>query len=76
MPLYMDIHQHVEGLTADAAAQAHRPTCTRGEKYGVKYLHYWLDLQAGNIFCLIEAPTKDAPSPCSRGTWPPLRRVD
>ena len=23
MPLYMDIHQHVEGLTAEAVAQAH-----------------------------------------------------
>jgi len=60
MPLYMDIHHHVEGLTADAAAQAHQADFALAGKYGVKYLHYWLDLQAGKIFCLIEAPTKDA----------------
>jgi hypothetical protein len=60
MPLFMDIHQHVVGLTADAAANAHQADLKTQEKYGVKYLRYWFDEGTGKIFCLIEAPTKDA----------------
>ena len=29
-------------------------------KYGVKYLRYWLDESTGRIFCLAEAPDKEA----------------
>ncbi len=60
MPLYMDIHAHVEGLTADAVAQAHRADLRTQEKYGVKYLRYWFDEQSGKVFCLVEAPTREA----------------
>lgn len=35
MPLYMDTHQYVEGLTADAAAHAHQADVKMQEKYGV-----------------------------------------
>jgi len=31
-----------------------------GGKYGVKYLRYWLDESKGKIFCLVEAPNKEA----------------
>src|ERR671936_942100 len=60
MPLYMDIHQHVEGLTADAVAQGHEADLRTQEKYGVKYLRYWFDETTGKIFCLVEAPNKEA----------------
>ena len=60
MPLYMDIHQHIEGLTADAVAGAHAADLKTQEKYGVKYLRYWFDEDAGKVFCLIEAPNKEA----------------
>jgi hypothetical protein len=60
MPLFMDIHEHVEGLTADAVAQAHDADLKTQEKYGVKYLRYWFDEQSGKVFCLVDAPTKDA----------------
>ena len=29
-------------------------------KYGVKYLRYWLEESSGKIFCLVEAPDRDA----------------
>jgi len=35
MPLYMDTHQHIEGLTADAAAHAHEADVKTQEKFGV-----------------------------------------
>jgi Protein of unknown function (DUF4242) len=56
----MDIHQHVEGLTADAVGQAHEADLKTQEKYGVKYLRYWFDEGSGKVFCLVEAPNKEA----------------
>ncbi|TMC06030.1 MAG: DUF4242 domain-containing protein, partial [Chloroflexi bacterium] len=29
------------------------------DKYGVKYLRYWVDEKAGKAFCLVEAPTAE-----------------
>jgi hypothetical protein len=60
MPLFMDTHSHIEGLTADAVAQAHAADLKTQAKYGVKYLRYWFDEQSGKVFCLIEAPNKEA----------------
>ena len=60
MPLYMDIHEHVEGLTAEAAIEAHKKDLETQEKHGVKYLQYWFDEGTGTVFCLVEAPSKEA----------------
>jgi hypothetical protein len=60
MPLFMDTHDHVEGLTADAVAGAHEADLKTQEKYDVKYLRYWFDEQTGKVFCLVEAPNKEA----------------
>jgi hypothetical protein len=60
MPLYMDIHHHVDGLTAEAVADAHQADLKTQEKYGVKYLRYWFDEGTGKVFCLVEAPNKEA----------------
>lgn len=60
MPLYMDIHHHVEGLTAEAVAGAHEKDLEIQQKHGVKYLKYWFDEGTGKVFCLVEAPSKEA----------------
>ena len=60
MPLYMDIHHHVDGLTKDAVAGAHKRDMEVQAKYGVKYLRYWFDESSGKVFCLVEAPNKEA----------------
>lgn len=60
MPLYMDIHHHVEGLTAEAIGHAHEADVKTQQKYGVKYLRYWFDEGTGKVFCLIEAPSREA----------------
>jgi len=60
MPLYMDVHQHVEGLTADAVAGAHARDLEVQSKHGVDYKQYWFDEGTGKVFCLVEAPTKEA----------------
>ncbi|HMD87871.1 MAG TPA: DUF4242 domain-containing protein [Anaerolineaceae bacterium] len=60
MPLYMDIHKKVDGATAEAVAGAHAKDLEVQEKYGVKYVKYWMDEDSGTIFCLVEAPNKEA----------------
>lgn len=60
MPLYMDIHQHVEGLTKDAVAGAHARDLEVQQQYGVNYQQYWFDEATGKVFCLVEAPSKEA----------------
>ena len=60
MPLFMDVHHHVEGLTAEAVAGAHKADLETQAKYGVNYLQYWFDEGTGKVFCLVEAPNKEA----------------
>ncbi|HEX5000498.1 MAG TPA: DUF4242 domain-containing protein [Terriglobia bacterium] len=60
MPLYMDTHEHIEGLTADAVSHAHQADIRTQEKYGVRYLRYWFDEETSRVFCLVEAPSKEA----------------
>ncbi len=60
MALFMDVHKGVEGLTADAVAEAHRKDLEVQDKYSVKYLKYWYNDADGSVFCLSEAPNKQA----------------
>ena len=60
MPLFMDIHHKVEGLTADAVAGAHQRDLETQDKYDVDYKSYWFDEASGKVFCLVEAPDAEA----------------
>ena len=60
MPLYMDIHKKVEGLTADAVEHAHQKDLEVQGSHDVKYLRYWFNEEDGTVFCLCEAPSKEA----------------
>jgi hypothetical protein len=60
MPLYMDVHHRVDGLTAEAVRLAHEHDLAVQQKHGVRYLRYWFDEGLGKIFCLVEAPSKEA----------------
>jgi hypothetical protein len=60
VPLFMDIHQKVEGLTADAIAAAHQQDLGVQARYGVRFIRYWYDERTGKVFCLSEAPSPDA----------------
>jgi hypothetical protein len=67
MPLYMDVHNTIpEGASADDVAQAHTADLNVQDKFGVNYRSYWLDANAGKIFCLVEAPDADAAAACHR----------
>ena len=60
MPLYLDTHDHIPGLTAEALAGAHARDVEVGPKYGVTYQRYWFDETTGKVFCLAEAPSAEA----------------
>ena len=62
MPLYMDIHKGKQGnaVTPEAIAEVHKKDLQTQGKYGVKYEKYFLDPSSGTIFCLVEAPNKEA----------------
>ena len=66
MPLYMDVHQKIDGLTGDAVAAAHQKDLEVQAKHGVRYLKYWYDAGTGKVFCLVRAPSPEAASAVHR----------
>jgi hypothetical protein len=60
MALYMDVHRGVKDLTRDALAHAHEQDLKVQSKHGVKYTNYWFNEESGTVFCLCEAPNKEA----------------
>jgi hypothetical protein len=60
MPLYLDVHHKIEGLTREGVEQAHHRDLEVQDRHGVKYLRYWYDTVSGRVYCLVEAPSKEA----------------
>jgi uncharacterized protein DUF4242 len=59
--LYMDVHDNLpDGTKAADVAAAHAQDLRVQERFGVRYLKYWLDERGGKVFCLIDAPSADA----------------
>ncbi len=56
----MDEHRKVEGLTAEAVAGAHQRDLETQGNHGVNYLKYWYNDQTGRVYCLVDAPSKEA----------------
>jgi AraC-like DNA-binding protein len=59
MPIYMDVHI-VPGVKALDVAEAHRKDLMIQQEHECKCITYWIDEERENIFCLIEAPSKEA----------------
>ncbi len=60
MPLYLDTHHHVPGLTAEGIAHAHAQDLATQDRHGVRFLRYWFDETTGKVYCLAEAPSPEA----------------
>lgn len=60
MPMFMDVHSVTGGVAAADVAEAHRTDLATQGEYGVNYLRYWIDEEAGKIFCLVDAPSAEA----------------
>jgi Protein of unknown function (DUF4242) len=60
MPLFMDMHSVDGGVSAADVTGAHEADLATQGSYGVNYLRYWVDEEAGKIFCLVDAPDAEA----------------
>jgi hypothetical protein len=60
MPRFLDIHTGTHGVTPAQLAEAHAKDLALQDKYGVRYIKYFYDAATGKVFCLSEAPTKEA----------------
>jgi len=60
MPLFIDIHRDIAGLTGEALESAHKKDLACGPQHDVKYLRYWFNEHSGSVMCLVEAPNKEA----------------
>lgn len=64
MPLYMDLHKGIHGIKKEEVEKAHMQDVAVQDKHNVKYHKFWVNEEQGTIFCLVEAPNKEACSAC------------
>lgn len=60
MPLHMDLHKGVKGLTMKEMGNNHLMDLKVQDQYGDKYHKFWMNEESGIVFCLIEGPDKEA----------------
>ena len=60
MPLFLDLHELPEGITAQHVAEMHQADLDIEHEYNCRGLTYWCDEIRKTAFCLIEAPNKQA----------------
>ena len=59
--LFLDIHDLGPGnVTAAAVEEAHQKDLAAEGAHRVNFINYWVDETNGKVFCLSEAPNKDA----------------
>ena len=59
MATYLDIHD-IPGVKAEDVVGAHEADVRVQGRYGVNYKHYWVDEEAGKVFCLVDAPDRES----------------
>ena len=61
MPTFIDMHD-LPGIKAGDVAGAHQADLRVQDEYGVNYKQYWVDEEAGKVFCLVDAPDRETAS--------------
>jgi len=62
MPRYIDVHRHLKGAKLKDVQAAHEKDLKVENKYGVKFLKFWVDEGEGTEFCLSDAPNRESPA--------------
>ncbi len=60
MPMFMDVHVNMVGVTPEALQQAHQADLDIQGEEGVDFQQAWADPNTGHVFCLSEAPSAEA----------------
>lgn len=66
MPLFMDVHNIEGGVSEADVARAHAKDLETQGAFKVEYKKYWVDEDAGKIFCLVEADSAELASTVHR----------
>lgn len=66
MPIYMDVHESLGDATAEDVAEAHRRDLEMQGDFGVRFLTFWFNDDAGKAFCLVESPDADTAVACHK----------
>ena len=59
MPLFMDFHLFTDDINIEGVKEAHIADKSIQHKYNVKYHQFWVNEDAGTVFCLMEGPDKE-----------------
>ncbi|GHF54728.1 guanylate cyclase [Kitasatospora xanthocidica] len=60
MAKFMDVHHGMAGITAEQLKAAHAADLKVEGEEGVHFEQAWADPDSGTVYCLSEAPTKEA----------------
>ncbi|GAA1866258.1 SCO4226 family nickel-binding protein [Paeniglutamicibacter psychrophenolicus] len=60
MAEFMDVHNHMQGLSAADLKAAHEADLALQGEEGVEFKRAWADPVSGKIFCLSEGPSAEA----------------
>ena len=66
MPMFMDVHEGLGDATDEDIAAAHARDLEVQDKFGVRFLTYWLNGPEGKAYCLVDSPTTDALKACHK----------
>ncbi|MFE2109596.1 SCO4226 family nickel-binding protein [Kitasatospora sp. NPDC059463] len=60
MAKFMDVHHGMSGITEEQLRMAHQADLDIQADEGVRFEQAWADPEAGVVYCLSEAPSKEA----------------
>ena len=60
MPIFMDVHTSMVGVTPEALDAAHQADVEIQDDEGVDFKQAWADPKSGHVFCLSEGPSAEA----------------
>ncbi|MFF2546402.1 SCO4226 family nickel-binding protein [Kitasatospora sp. NPDC058063] len=60
MAKFMDVHHGMTGITEEQLKQAHMADLAIQGEEGVHFQQAWADPESGTVYCLSDAPSKEA----------------
>lgn len=75
MALFLDVHEPDGPVDEHEVMRAHMRDVAVQAEYGVRFLRYWFDRDAGKVFCLSEANDAEAPRAAHAAAGNPPRVV-
>ncbi|MFG2824212.1 SCO4226 family nickel-binding protein [Kitasatospora sp. NPDC048365] len=60
MPMFMDVHHGMTGITEEQLKAAHQADLSIEGEEGVHFQQAWADPESGTVYCLSNAPSREA----------------